>query len=160
MAKNRSLLPSRGTLLGTIVLSAVAALLLAASQPASLRIDGQRITSDVPPVTSMKGEAFVPLRAVAENLGAETNYDAKTGTIELIRGDATLRLRAGDKNATLNGKRFVFKHAPFSVRGRVMVALPTIARAFGSKVSYDRSRHKIDVNTPGVIEAGAQEDAE
>jgi len=160
VAKNPSLLPSRNTVLATLVLSALASVLAAASQPASLRIDGQRIVSDVPPVTSIKGEAFVPLRVVAENLGAETDYDAKTGAVELSRGKDTLRLRAGDNLATMNGKRLLLKHAPFAVRGRMMVSLATIARAFGSKVSYDRPRAKIDVMTPGLVEAGAQQDGE
>jgi hypothetical protein len=158
VAKSRSLLPSRNTVVATLVLSSLASVLAAASQPASLRIDGQRITSDVPPVTSIKGEAFVPLRVVAETLGAETDYDAKSGTVELSRGKNVLRLRAGENAATMNGKPIVLQHAPFEVRGRMMVALGTIARAFGSKVSYDRPRAKIEVMTPGMVEAGAQSD--
>jgi len=140
------------------VLSGLASVLAAAAQPASLRIDGQRIVSDVPPVTSIKGEAFVPLRVVDENLGALTEYDAKTGSVELSRGKNVLTLKMGDLLATMNGKRVVLKHAPFAVRGRMMVSLATIARAFGSKVSYDRPRAKIDVMTPGMVEAGAQSD--
>jgi hypothetical protein len=158
VAKNRSLLPSRNTILATLVLSSLASVLAAASQPASLRIDGQRIVSDVPPVTSIKGEAFVPLRVVADNLGAQTDYDAKTGAVVLSRGKDVLRLHAGDTLAEMNGKRVVLMHAPFAVRGRIMVSLGTIARAFGSKVSYDGRRAKIDVMTPGMVEAGAQED--
>jgi hypothetical protein len=144
----------------TLVLSGLASVLAAASQPASLRIDGQRIVSDVPPVTSIKGEAFVPLRVVADNLGAQTDYDAKTGSVELSRGKDVLRLRAGDTIAEMNGKKVVLKHAPFAVRGRMMVGLGTIARAFGSKVTYDGSKAKIDVMTPGMVEAGAQQDGE
>jgi Copper amine oxidase N-terminal domain len=160
MDKKRSLLPRAGTVLATGILAAIAAVLVYVSQPASLRIDGQKITSDVPPVTSVKGEAFVPLRVVAENLGAETNYDPKTGTIELIRTDGTLKMHLGDKMALMNGKRVELRYAPFSVRGRTMVYLGTITRAFGSHVSYDRSKRKIEVRTPGMVEAGAQENAE
>lgn len=158
MVKSLSLLPSRNTIVATLVLSSLASVLAAASQPASLRIDGQRILSDVPPVTSIKGEAFVPLRVVADNLGAETEYDANTGAVELSRGKDVLRLHAGETVATMNGRRLVLKHAPFQVRGRMMVSLATIAKAFGSKVSYDHARAKIDVMTPGMVEAGAQND--
>jgi hypothetical protein len=158
MEKKRSPVPSRNTLLATVLVATVASIMIAASQPASLRIDGQRITSDVPPVTSLKGEAFVPLRVVAETLGADTNYDPKTGLIELVRANDTLRMRVGDKTATLNGNRMTLHHAPFAVRGRTMVSLNAIARAFGSKVHYDGAHAKIDIVTPGVVEAGAQED--
>jgi hypothetical protein len=159
MANNSPQLPSRRSVIATIVVSAVAAVMVSLSSPASLRIDGQRMVSDVPPVTTPKGEVFVPLRFVAETLGADTNYDAKTGLIEMTRADDTLHMRVGDKLATLNGNRMTLKHAPFSVRGRTMVSLSVIARAFNTKVHYDGAHDKIDVMTPGLIEAGAQEDA-
>ena len=112
----------------------------------------------MPPVTSIKGEAFVPLRVVAETLGAQADYDTKTGAVEISRGKDVLRLHAGETAATINGKAVQLKHAPFAVRGRMMVSLSTIARALGSKVNYDRPRAKIDVMTPGMVEAGAQQD--
>ena len=75
MASNSPRLPSRRSIIATVAISAVAAVMVSLSSPASLRIDGQRMISDVPPVTTPKGEVFVPLRVVAETLGAETNYD-------------------------------------------------------------------------------------
>lgn len=150
--------PNRRTVGATVVASAFAAALTSLSHPASLRIDGLRTASDVPPVTTAKG-AYVPLRAVAESLGAETNYDAKSGTIELTRADDTLRIHVGDRVATLNGKKLTLKTAPFAVRGRTMVSLNVIARALKTNVRYDVSRAKIDVMTPGLIEAGAQDEA-
>ncbi len=141
--------PSARSIALTAVVAVVAAATLSLSKPAALRVDGRRMASDVPPVTTTKG-AFVPLRVVAESLGADTNYDAKTGIIELIRGSDTMRLRSGDRVATLDGKKLLLRTAPFSVRGRTMVPLATIARAFGTRVSYDRARANIDVMEPGV----------
>jgi len=128
------------------------------SHPAALSLDGQRMLSDVPPVTTAKG-AYVPLRVVAESLGADTNYDSKTGRIELVRADDTLRLRVGDRAATLNGNKMTLKAAPFAVRGRTMVPLNVIARAFKMHVRYDKAHAQIDVMTTGTLEAGAQQDA-
>jgi len=150
--------PSGKTIGATATVAAFAAALTSLSHPAALRIDGQRMVSDVPPVTTSKG-AYVPLRVVADSLGADTNYDAKTGAIELVRAHDTLRLRVGDRNATLNGNKMTLNAAPFAVRGRTMVALNTIARAFRTNVRYDVSHAKIDVMTPGLVEAGAQEEA-
>lgn len=152
------LLPSRRLVATTAIVATIAAGSMALSRSASLTVDGQRIPSDVPPVTQAH-DAFVPLRAVAEGLGADTKYDPKTGTVELIRGNDVLRMRLGDNHATLNGSSMTLRQAPFAVQGRTMVALAVIARAFGSKVRYDRTRANIDVLTPGVVEAGAQQDA-
>jgi hypothetical protein len=102
--------------------------------------------ADVPPVTTAK-TAYVPLRAIAETLGATANYDAKTGSIELIRNDDTMRLRVGDRSASLNGKKLTLKYAPFSVRGRTMVPLQVIASAFRTHVHYDTGHAQIDVMT-------------
>lgn len=133
----------------TAVVAVVAAVLLSLSKPVALHVDGRRMLSDVPPVTTPKG-AYVPLRVVAESLGADTSYDPKSGVIMLVRAHDTMRLRSGDRVATLDGKRVLLRTAPFSVRGRTMVALTTIARAFGTKVSYDRAHANIDVMEPGL----------
>ena len=159
MDKSRSLLPSFRLVAVTVAIASVAAAMTSLSHPAALSVDGQRIVSDVPPVTSPKGEAFVPLRAVAETLGAEMNYDQKTGEIELVRANDTLRMRVGERVATLNGNKLTMKHPPFAVRGRTMVSLGVVARAFGTRVRYDRAHAHIDVLTPGIVEAGAQQDA-
>jgi len=159
MAKKHSLLPSRNMVLVTVLISTIASVMVAASQPPSLHVDGVKVVSDVPPVTSLKGEAFVPLRPIAEAMGADMLYDRKSGTVEVLRGHDKLRLRVGDRNATLNGKKLTLAHAPFAVRGRMLVGLNAIRRAFGTKVSYDPKRSKIDVTTPDMIEAGAQQDS-
>jgi hypothetical protein len=153
-----NLLPSRRLIVITVLLASFASVIGVWSRPAALVIDGERVVSDVPPVTHAQ-EAFVPLRAVGESLGAETNYDPRTGLVEVMRGSDTLRMHLGDREATLNGARMTLSHAPFSVRGRTMVSLSVISRAFGSKVSYDDSRAKIDVVSPGMIEAGAQQES-
>ena len=137
----------------TTVLAASAAALSALSNPAALRIDGERMVSDVPPVTTAKG-AYVPLRFVARSFGAETSYDPKTGTVELVRAHDTLRLHVGDRQATFNGRKLTLKAAPFSIRGRTMVALSTVASTFRTKVRYEPARANIDVMTTGADDPG------
>ena len=124
--------------------------------PSVLRVDGMGVWVDVPPVTHAR-EAYVPLRAIGDTLGADVAFDAKTGFIEIVHGKDTLRLRAGDRHAMLDGKAIVLAHAPFTVRGRVMVSRDVIARAFDSRVHYDPVTAKIDVITPHLVEAGAQQ---
>ena len=149
------LLPSRKLVFSTVIISVCAALMMAWSSPAVLVVDGERVISEVPPVTHAH-EAFIPLRAVSDSLGAQTNYDPKSGMIEVVHGDDTLHMRIGEKLATLNGNRMTLQHAPFELRGRTMVSLSVIARAFGSKVRFDMAHGEIDVISAGMVEAGAQ----
>jgi hypothetical protein len=147
--------PKRKTVAVTAAIAALSAALTSLAHPAALRVDGERMLSDVPPVTTAK-TAYVPLRVIAERLGADTNYDPKTGLIELIRAGDTMRLHVGDRYATLNGKKLVLRTAPFSVRGRTMVPLQVIASAFKTHVRYDTAHAQIDVLTSGPDDPSAE----
>ena len=150
------LLPSRSIVGVTLVGATFAATVLFFARPATLSIDGKPVTLDVPPVTAR--QAFVPVRAIAEGLGAVAAYDAKTGEVSLERGNRTLRMKLGERNATLDGGPLVLSAAPFALRGRTMVASAAIERAFGSRIRYDSARAKIDVVSPGMVEADATKD--
>jgi hypothetical protein len=126
---------------------------LAFSRPIVMMVDGQRVDSDVAPVTTSADKPFVPLRSIADALGAETEIDAKDGTIDVVLGGESLRLRVGDTHATLNGMPLTLKHAPFRVRGRVMISLGVVARAFNVRASYDPRNARIDVITSGIGQA-------
>ncbi len=150
--------PGWRTLFLTAVVALLASALLAFSRPVIMMVDGERIDSDVPPITTTD-KVYVPLRSIADALGAETTIDEKTGRIDVIRGNQSLRLRIGDEHATLNGMPLTLKHAPFRVRGRVMVGLRTVATAFGVRATYDPRTARIDVLTAGIGQAPAPSDA-
>jgi hypothetical protein len=127
--------------------------LLAFSRPIVMLVDGERVDSDVAPVTIANARAFVPLRSIADALGAETEVDGKTGAISVVLGGQTLTLRVGDKHATVNGMPLTLKHAPFRVRGRVLVSLDAVARALNVRARYNPRQARIEVMTPGIGEA-------
>lgn len=146
------------TLSITAAIALAVAVGLSLSRPVDVVVDGQHVLSDVAPVTTAANKVYVPLRAVADALGAETRYDAASDTIVVVRGEQQLRLRVGDTHAKLDGMPMTLKAAPFRVRGRVMVNMKAIARAFGMHVTYNPRTARIEMNTPGIIEAGAQAD--
>lgn len=140
----------RPTALRTYVLTGILALLaacaLSLSREPSMRIDGQHMISDVPPVTTMRG-TFLPLRAIALGIGAVTSYDAKTGAIEILRGRDTVALHVGERRGMLNGMAFTMRRAPFVVRGRVMVPGGLFERALGSNIHYDSGHDVIEITS-------------
>ena len=71
----------------------------------------------------------------------------------MIRGNQSLRLRLGNTHATLNGMPMTLRHAPFRVRGRVMVSLNVVAQAFNVRASYDPRTARIDILSPGIGQA-------
>ena len=144
---------------GTAGVALTASLALALSQPAVLDVDGQRITSDVAPVTTA-GVAYLPLRAVSEAAGAATSFDARTNELTIRRGTAVLTMKIGDRRATFDGRPIMLKNAPFTVHGRAMVRGSDIARALASAVKYDVASGRIDVHTPGAVVAGVPDDGQ
>jgi len=140
------------------VTALVASLSLALSNPATISVDGQRLASDVAPVTT-PGGTFLPLRAMADAAGAQTTFDASTGEIVVRRGTDVLVMRAGTTAAKLNGHAITLAHAPFTVNRRAMVAADTIAGTFGSTIRFDARHNRVAVHTPGVVLAGAADDS-
>jgi len=143
--------PSKTTLAATLVLAIFGSLMFAFSNPVEVRVDGQPVISDVPPVTTPK-EVYVPLRPVGNALGAETRYEHKSGDVVVTRGDETMHLKVGSTHAKINGVPVTLKHAPFRVRGRIMVSLHAVQQVFGVRVKFNRTTARVDVNTPGVSE--------
>jgi len=131
----------------------VASVLLVLSRPIVMLVDGERVDSDVPPVTTASERAFVPLRSTADALGAETSIDPKAGAVHVVLGNQSLRVRVGETRATVNGMPFTLKHAPFRVRGRVMISLDALARALHVRARYDARDARIEVITPGIGQA-------
>jgi hypothetical protein len=144
---------------GTAIVALTASLALALSQPAILDVDGQRIVSDVAPVTS-GGVAYLPLRAVSEAAGAETTFDPRTSQLTVRRGTTVLTMKIGERKAMLDGRPIVLKNAPFTVHGRAMVRGADVAMALASAVKYDAARGRIDVRTPGAVVAGVPDDGQ
>jgi hypothetical protein len=151
------LVPDGRLILATVVTALAASLALALSTPTTISVDGQRLASDVAPVTTPSG-AYLPLRAVSDAAGARTSYDARSGQITVRRGADVLAMHIGTTAANMNGHRITLAKAPFAVRGRVLVSAATIASAFGSSVRYDVRHDRVVVRTPGVVVAGAADD--
>ena len=154
-----SALPSWRLILGTAGIALTASLAIALSQPAILDVDGQRVVSDVAPVTT-GSTAYLPLRAVTEAAGAETSFNAATSELTVRRGTDVLTMKIGDRAATLDGRPMTLKSAPFTVHGRAMVRGADVALALGSAVKYDGVRGRIDVRTPGAVVAGVPDDVQ
>lgn len=141
--------PNLRTLLtvGGVALAASAMMVL--GHPVALVVDGTRVDSDVPPVTTASDKVFVPLRSVADALGAQTTVAGKD-KVEVVRGRQSLRVKIGDAHATIDGSLVQLKHPPFRVRGRVMVELRAVASAFDLSAHYDARRGRVEVRSPGI----------
>lgn len=156
LMKYRYRKPTWQTLVLTAAIATCASSLMAFSRPVDIVVDGQRIQSDVPPVQTAPDKVYVPLRYLADALGAQTIGEERGEKITIVHGNQSLRLKVGDVHATLNGMPMTLHHAPFRVRGRVMVSLSAISRALGVRTVYHPRTARIDILSSGVGDVRTQ----
>ena len=138
--------PGMRALVAIVVSATFASGLMALGRPVEMRIDGARIASDVAPIATESNHVFLPLRSVAERLGAET-ITRENGNVDVVRGRHLLHVKIGDTRAALDGRPLTLEHPPFRVRGRVMLDMNVLAVAFDASAKYDRGAQRIDVRT-------------
>ncbi|EHS57198.1 stalk domain-containing protein [Paenibacillus sp. Aloe-11] len=89
------------------------------------------------PATSISGSMLVPFRAVFEALGAKVKWDGATKTVTATKGNMTIKLTVGSRDAYINGKLVRLNAAPRLINGKVMVPIRFVSEALGAKVKWN-----------------------
>lgn len=93
------------------------------------------VFSDVAPYIK-NSRTYVPIRFIAEELGFDVKWDAKTKKVTMSDGKSTVELTIGSKTMLVNDKK-VTLDAPSEIKDqRTFVPLRAIAEAFGKRVEY------------------------
>jgi len=108
-------------------------------------LNGRQAVLDVP-VVVQEGTVLVPLRAIAEPLGAEIAWNQQTQAV-IIRKDITeINLYIGKPDAFVNGARVDLSVPVQVINGRTMVPLQFIGDALNAEVSWDPDTQTIVFN--------------
>ena len=113
--------------------------------------DGQPVTMDATPFIS-GGHALVPVRYLANALGAQTAWDEAAQTITVTELGTTILLTIGSTSLAVNGQTQTMDVAPTISNGRTYVPACYIAEALGYNVSWDSSNQAVIIATskPGA----------
>ncbi len=142
----------RNIITGVLVAAALAAAPVRAAAsggetpPSDVRVmvNGRPLAMDVPPLV-VEGRVLVPLRAVAEALGARVAWDEPTGRIWLRSGDVLVALGAGERVATINGRSVPLAVPPVVRAGRTLVPLRFVGEALGASVGWSPVERTVSV---------------
>jgi hypothetical protein len=130
---------------------------------AKYTIDGKEFklgtapTSSAPPLPKeFIGSTFMPIREVAEALGATLAWDAqaKKVTITQVYENKTkvIELWIGKKTALINGTQMRIdeknKLYPVIIGGKTLLPLRFVATSLGAKVEYAQAEKKIVLTYP------------
>ncbi len=102
-----------------------------------------------PPVARVmeNGRLLVPVRDIAEWLGAEVKWSAPTRSAAISQRGALIILQVDYPTAWVNGRAQALEVPPRLVAGRLRVPLRFVAEALGAKIDY-RGRY-MDIIRPG-----------
>ncbi|RNB55684.1 AMIN domain-containing protein [Brevibacillus gelatini] len=122
----------------------------ATEEAVNLMIGGQAVTPDVPPVIK-SGRTLVPVRVIAEGLGADVAWNEAKRTAVITRGTTQLSLTLDSRTATLNGKQVKLDTPPVIAQQRMLLPLRFVGESLGITVGWDNSSRTVIANeTPQV----------
>lgn len=97
---------------------------------------GQPFSGGRPPIL-VDGVTLVPLRGIAEALGAQVSWDDVTRSVTLRKDSSDIRLTIDSPDAVRNGEPFRLEAAPRLVGDDAMVPLRFIGESFDTIVTWD-----------------------
>lgn len=126
-------------------------LAVAAQGAENIRIflDGKQVNSEVSPFIDGNGRTMVPLRFIAENLGADVDWSKGIQKITIEHKKQVIELTIGNNKAVVNGKTVSLDTEPVIVSNTTMVPLRFIGEQMGSLVSWSSREQAVYISTTG-----------
>ncbi len=88
---------------------------------------------------------LVPLRAIAEALGATVDWNNDTREITVTKGETTVKMTVGSLNYTVNGADNTMDTAPVITNSRTLVPLRALSEALGKVVYWNNDKQIISI---------------
>jgi uncharacterized protein len=119
------------------------------------RVDGQQRQMDAAPII-YESRTLLPIRYVAEAIGATVLWDAQTEKVTILMEDRTIELWIGSNLARVNGVQMQIDANNRLVKpviippGRTMMPLRFIAENLGCDVEWNETLQEVTVTYPGL----------
>lgn len=146
------------TLLVTAALVMVTAVTSFAGE-ITVKVNGTPVTfPDVKPYTDRNDRTLVPIRFIADNLGAETSWNEEKQVATIKKDDKTIDICIRCKKIFVNGKQVKTDSIGEKKDDiRTMVPLRFISEMFGAKVGWDEKTLTVTIDTDAKQEVPQEE---
>jgi hypothetical protein len=91
---------------------------------------------------------MVPVRAVAEGLGAQVNWDDINRVVTITLGNHTIKLTVGSNEAIVDGQTMTLDAPAEIVSSRTFVPVRFITEAFGCTVQWNSKSREVTITYP------------
>ncbi|MDG0810305.1 copper amine oxidase N-terminal domain-containing protein [Cohnella rhizosphaerae] len=126
----------------------------AASKPptfVSVVMDGMKLWfPDAQAFVDDNQRTLVPVRFVAEALGAKVGWEAGSRAVPIQKGDQSIRLTIGSKVATVNSEEVAFDTQAVMQGGRTFVPLRFVSEILGVTVEWDDKTNTVLLSTKAL----------
>lgn len=111
---------------------------------ANALINGKTESTDVP-AKIVSDRTFLPVRFVAEALGAKVEWNGDTETVTITDGGKKIELTIGKNEITVDGKTEKLDVTPFIENSRTLVPVRFVSEALGAKVEWDSNKNTVTI---------------
>lgn len=101
----------------------------------NVTLDGGHVDTEGLAVVK-NGRTMIPIRCLAELLGADVSYDQTLKAARIARAGTEIVMPIGSKTATVNGEVFQMDVAPYIENGRTMIPARYVSEWFGQKIQW------------------------
>lgn len=118
-----------------------------------MSIDGKVVNADVPPII-LNDRTLLPVRAVAEGIGCDVTWNAKTSEVVIEREYKTIKLKIDSSDVYVNGvKKKLPDNVPAKIvtyknAGRTMVPARFVLEELGASVDWNSKTRTVAVKSP------------
>lgn len=149
--------------LTALILSLVLALSVvpasAATPPVSINLDSVQLKCTGAQPTIKSGRTMIPIRPLAEALGAVVGWDPATRQVTLTRANTTIIMTVGNKTAYVNDQPMDMAAAPYVEGGHTMIPARYVAEFFGQTVTWDGTARCVYVTEDKSVAEGSNLEA-
>lgn len=132
-----------------IILLAMMVPVAGASDNIQILVDNKVISSDVPPQI-VDSRTMVPVRFVAEALGATVGWEQLSSTVSIVKADTSIKLVIGAKQVIKNNSAITLDVPAQIISSRTMVPIRFVSEALGCKVDWQQNTRTVVItSTPG-----------
>ncbi|MCL5677097.1 MAG: copper amine oxidase N-terminal domain-containing protein, partial [Firmicutes bacterium] len=109
-------------------------------------VHGNRGNFDVPP-QGINDRTLVPIRAVAERIGATVIWLQEEHSVVVSRGDLVVRVNVGSRTAWRNGQAVTLDQPAIIVGDRTLVPVRFVSEGLGARVSWVGEARSVLINS-------------
>ncbi|MGB9887224.1 MAG: glucosaminidase domain-containing protein [Moorellales bacterium] len=120
----------------------------AAEAAVRLVVDGREVQASPAPAIR-DGRTLVPVRVVAENLGAVVQWEAQDRSVTVVRGSRRVKMRLDNRLVDLGGANgYLLTDVPPSlIKDRTFIPLRLVAETLGVWIGWDAARGTVRVDS-------------